>query len=120
MAFKTLTVVEHPLVQHKLTILRDRRTPTAQFRQILREIAFVLGCEATRDLPLSEIEIETPGGPLRFTTSVGLSPLESPMPSYDTALKNADQALYAAKQAGRDQARIFEPDIPGTGIHQTM
>lgn len=55
-----LTIVDHPLIQHKLTILRDRTTPTALFRQALREIAFVLGCEATRDLPLTEIEIDTP------------------------------------------------------------
>jgi len=67
-----------------------------------------------------KIEIETAGGPLRFTTSVGLSPLESPMPSYDTALKNADQALYAAKQAGRDQARIFSQDMADAGILKAM
>ncbi|MEO1253217.1 MAG: uracil phosphoribosyltransferase [Pseudomonadota bacterium] len=60
MSSANLTVVEHPLIQHKLTILRDRETPTAQFRQVMREIAFVLGCEATRDLALREIEIETP------------------------------------------------------------
>lgn len=57
---ESLTIVDHPLIQHKLTLLRRRETPTAQFRQLLREIAFVLGCEATRDLPLNEIDIETP------------------------------------------------------------
>ncbi len=55
-----LTLVRHPLIQHKLTILRNRETSTAQFRQVFREIAFVLGCEATRDLALGEVEIETP------------------------------------------------------------
>ncbi len=60
MAADNLTLVEHPLIQHKLTILRNRETPTAQFRQVFREIAFVLGCEATRDLELGEVEIETP------------------------------------------------------------
>lgn len=55
-----LTVVDHPLIQHKLTILRDRNTSTAQFRQVLREVAFVLGCEVTKGLKLGEIEIETP------------------------------------------------------------
>lgn len=54
------TLVDHPLIQHKLTILRDKDTPTAHFRQVLREIAFVLGCEATKDLALRDIEIETP------------------------------------------------------------
>ncbi len=56
----TLTIVDHPLIQHKLTILRDRNTSTAQFRQVLREIAFVLGCEVTKDLPLGSIDIDTP------------------------------------------------------------
>ncbi|WP_425408980.1 uracil phosphoribosyltransferase [Hyphococcus sp.] len=57
---KTLTIVDHPLIQHKLTILRNKQTPTAHFRQVLREIAFVLGCEATKDLALGEIDIDTP------------------------------------------------------------
>ncbi len=60
MPTSNLTIVQHPLIQHKLTILRDRETSTAQFRQVLREIAFILGCEATRDLALGDIEIDTP------------------------------------------------------------
>ena len=55
-----LTIVDHPLVQHKLSLLRDRDTPTILFRRVLHEIAFLLGGEAMRDLPLGEIEIETP------------------------------------------------------------
>lgn len=55
-----LTIVDHPLIQHKLTLLRNKDTSTAQFRQLLREIAFILGCEVTRDLPLGSVEIETP------------------------------------------------------------
>lgn len=57
---ETLTIVDHPLIQHKLTILRDKETSTAHFRQVLREVAFVLGCEATKDLALGAVEIETP------------------------------------------------------------
>ncbi len=57
---ETLTIVDHPLIQHKLTILRNKDTPTAHFRQVLREIAFVLGCEATKGLALGEITIDTP------------------------------------------------------------
>lgn len=57
---ETLTIVDHPLIQHKLTILRNKDTPTAHFRQVLREIAFVLGCEATKDLALGSVTIETP------------------------------------------------------------
>ncbi|MEX0627274.1 MAG: uracil phosphoribosyltransferase, partial [Cucumibacter sp.] len=49
-------VVDHPLVQHKLTIMRDKDTSTASFRRLLREIALLLCYEVTRDLELEEIE----------------------------------------------------------------
>jgi len=55
-----LTVVEHPLVQHKLSLMRDRSTSTAEFRRLLREISLLLAYEATRELSLEETEIETP------------------------------------------------------------
>jgi len=55
-----VSVVDHPLVQHRLTLLRDRTTPPAAFRQLLRETGWFLGYEATRDLPLEQIEIRTP------------------------------------------------------------
>ncbi|MFT7439847.1 MAG: uracil phosphoribosyltransferase, partial [Sulfitobacter sp.] len=48
-----LTVVNHPLVQHKLTIMRDKETPTAVFRQLLREISQLLAYEVTRGLPMT-------------------------------------------------------------------
>ena len=55
-----LTVVDHPLVQHKLSLMRDRDTSTAEFRRLMREISLLLAYEATRDLPLAATEIETP------------------------------------------------------------
>ena len=55
-----ITVVAHPLVQHKLTLMRDRTTSTAQFRLLLREISTLLCYEVTRDLPLEPVDIETP------------------------------------------------------------
>lgn len=55
-----LTVVDHPLVQHKLTIMRDKGTPTAVFRQLLREISQLLAYEVTRGLPMTTKRIETP------------------------------------------------------------
>jgi uracil phosphoribosyltransferase len=55
-----VTVVDHPLVQHKLTLLRDRRTPTGLFRQLAREISLLMAYEVTRILPLETIEIDTP------------------------------------------------------------
>ena len=55
-----LTIVSHPLVQHKLTILRDRSTPTQLFRAVVRETATLLCYEVTRDLPTAPIPVETP------------------------------------------------------------
>jgi uracil phosphoribosyltransferase len=55
-----VTVVDHPLVQHKLTIMRNKETSTAGFRRLLREISLLLGYEVTRDLQLTTTTIETP------------------------------------------------------------
>jgi uracil phosphoribosyltransferase len=57
---RNLTVADHPLIQHKLSLMRARATPTGEFRQLLREIAMLLGYEVTRDLETEDIEIETP------------------------------------------------------------
>lgn len=57
---KHLTVVSHPLVQHKLSLMRDKDTSTKSFRQLLREISHLLAYEVTRDLPLKTETIETP------------------------------------------------------------
>ena len=57
---ENVTVVDHPLVQHKLALMRRKQTRTAEFRLLLREISLLLGYEVTRDLPLTTVEIETP------------------------------------------------------------
>ncbi len=61
------TVVDHPLVRHKLSLMRAKDTPTAEFRQLLRETALLLGYEVLHDLPLTTQTIETP-----------LTPMEAP------------------------------------------
>jgi uracil phosphoribosyltransferase len=58
--FEGVTIVRHPLIEHKLTIMRDKETSTRGFRQLLREIAALICYEATRDLPLETVTIETP------------------------------------------------------------
>lgn len=55
-----VTVLDHPLIQHKLTYMRDKTTGSKMFRELVGEIAMLMCYEATRDLPLEEIEIETP------------------------------------------------------------
>jgi uracil phosphoribosyltransferase len=59
----TVTVVSHPLVQHKLTRMRDKTTSTKTFRALMRETATLLCYEVTRDLPMDEVQIETPVAP---------------------------------------------------------
>ena len=55
-----LHIISHPLVQHKLTIMRRKETSSGEFRRLLREITLLMGYEITRDLPLEDMEIETP------------------------------------------------------------
>src|SRR5262245_18975652 len=66
-----VTVVDHPLVRHKLTDLRRKETPSWDFRRHLREIAMLLTYEVLRDLPLTEIEIETPVAKTKAPTLAG-------------------------------------------------
>lgn len=58
--FPNLTVIAHPLIDHKMTLLRDRRTGTRDFKQLVSEIATLIAYEVTRDLPTEPIEVETP------------------------------------------------------------
>ncbi|MDY5303159.1 MAG: uracil phosphoribosyltransferase [Candidatus Cryptobacteroides sp.] len=53
-------VIDHPMIQHKLTIMRKKETGSKDFRELLKEISLLMGYEVTRDLPLDDIEIETP------------------------------------------------------------
>ena len=53
-------VFDHPLIQHKVTMMRDKNTTTKDFRQLVTEISLLIGYEATRDLPLVDKEVETP------------------------------------------------------------
>jgi uracil phosphoribosyltransferase len=58
--FPNLTILGHPLIQHKVTLLRDRRTTTRDFKQLVNEIAMLMAYEVTKDLPLEPVEIDTP------------------------------------------------------------
>jgi uracil phosphoribosyltransferase len=66
-----VTAVAHPLVQHKLTLMRDKTTSTKSFRQLLREIATLLCYEVTRDLSLDSVQIETPLMPMQAQVLAG-------------------------------------------------
>ena len=64
-------VMDHPLIQHKLTYLRKKETGSKEFRELVSEIAMLMCYEATRDLPLEEVKIETPMGPAVTKTISG-------------------------------------------------
>ncbi len=66
-----LTIVTHPLVQHKLSLMRDKTASTSSFRRLLREISMLLAYEVTRDLPLEARRIETPLGPMEAPVLAG-------------------------------------------------
>ncbi len=53
-------IMDHPLIQHKISMLRNKNTGTNEFRKLIEEIAVLMGYEALRDLPLKDVEIETP------------------------------------------------------------
>lgn len=55
-----LHIIDHPMIQHKLTIMRDKNTGSKDFRELLKEISLLMGYEVSRDFPLKEVEIETP------------------------------------------------------------
>jgi uracil phosphoribosyltransferase len=66
-----VTIVKHPLVQHKLTLLREKNISTKAFRELLKEIGMLLCYEITRDLPLADIDIETPLTPMKSPQIAG-------------------------------------------------
>jgi uracil phosphoribosyltransferase len=66
-----VTVVDHPLVQHKLSLMRDKQRSTKAFRQLLHEIGMLLCYEVTRDLPLELVDIETPLAPMQAPVLAG-------------------------------------------------
>ena len=70
-SMRGVTVIDHPLIQHKLTIMRDKDTSIAGFRRLLREIAHLMCYEVTRDLELEMIPIETPMMPMEAPTIKG-------------------------------------------------
>lgn len=59
---KNVFIFDHPLIQHKVSLLRDKNTGSKEFRELVSEIAMLMGYEVTRDVPLKVIEIETPIG----------------------------------------------------------
>lgn len=72
--FPNLQVMDHPLIQHKLTWMRRSDTPTAMFRGLLKEISLLMGFEITREIPLKTTQIETPVSPMTAPVLSGRKP----------------------------------------------
>jgi uracil phosphoribosyltransferase len=111
MGMKGVTVVDHPLVQHKLTLMRKKDTSIKSFRELLREIGALLCYEVTRDLPLEMVEIETPLEVMRAPQLVGkklvFAPvLRSGMGMLDGMLELAPAARVAHIGLYRDPATL--------------
>jgi uracil phosphoribosyltransferase len=77
--FGSFFVLDHPLIQHKLTLMRDRRQSSSTFRALLREIAMLMGYEITRALPLEQVPIETPVAPCDAPMLAGKKPVIVPV-----------------------------------------
>ena len=73
MDMEKVHILDHPLLQHKLSILRDENTGVKDFREVVSEIATLMCYEATRDLPLEEVEIKTPITTAKFTLPASIS-----------------------------------------------
>jgi len=68
---KNVFILDHPLIQHKISLLRDKNTDTKEFRELVSEISMLMGYEVTRNMPLKEVEIETPMGIARTNVISG-------------------------------------------------
>jgi uracil phosphoribosyltransferase len=79
MTAKTVNVVSHPLVQHKLSLMRDKERSIKNFRELLNEIGMLLCYEVTRDLPLETVEIETPLMPMQAPVIAGKKLILAPI-----------------------------------------
>jgi uracil phosphoribosyltransferase len=108
---KGVTVVDHPLVQHKLTLMRKKDTSTKSFRQLLKEIGGLICYEVTRDLPLETVEIETPLTTMSAPTLAGkklvfAAILRSGMGMLDGMLELVPAARVAHVGLYRDPATL--------------
>jgi uracil phosphoribosyltransferase len=68
---KNVFVIDHPLVQHKIALIRDENTGSKEFRELVEEVAVLMGYEVTRNLPLEEVDVKTPVGPAKVKMIAG-------------------------------------------------
>ena len=96
----TLHIIDHPLIVHKLSIMRNKKTGSKDFRELLDEIALLMGYELTRDLPLEEIQIETPIMPMKAKVVKGKKLAIVPILRAGVGMVNGLQTLVPVAKVG--------------------
>ena len=95
-----LHIIDHPLITHKLSIMRNKKTGSKDFRELLDEIALLMGYELTRDLPLEEIQIETPIMPMKAKVVKGKKLAIVPILRAGIGMVNGLQTLVPVAKVG--------------------
>lgn len=106
--FPTLSVLNHPLIQHKLTRMRDKQTSTRTFRDLLREVTLLMGYEITRDLPMTTEAIETPVSPMDAPVIAGKK--IAIVPVLRAGLGMADGLMELIPSARQGHVGLFRGD----------
>ena len=107
----TPMIVEHPLLQHKISLLRNKQTGTKEFRDLVGEIATLLCYEATRDLPLEEVEIETPITMAKTKVLAGRKLALVRLPDHPGPLPAHDPPHHQRADAGHVQGRCPRAEL---------
>ena len=97
---ENVTVFDHPLIQHKISILRDKNTGTNEFRSLVEEIAMLMGYEALRDLPLQDVPVETPIEPCMTPMIAGKKLAVVPILRAGLGMVNGILALVPSAKVG--------------------
>ena len=95
-----VTILDHPLIQHKLTIIRDKNTGTKSFREVVDEIARLMAYEITRDMPLEDVEIETSEDFILFLLGTLRGREKSAKYQVEFGEGNTDREGYSLPQKG--------------------
>ena len=95
-----LHIINHPLVQHKLSIMRKKKTSTSEFRRLLKEISLFMGYEVTRDLPLTYEEIETPLTKMKAPKLAGKKVVIAPILRAGLGMVNGIHVLFPSAKVG--------------------
>lgn len=112
--FPNLHIIDHPLIQHKLTIMRKQGTKKHEFRQLLREISLLMGYEITRDFPLTDTQIMTPLTPMNSPVIAGPNP--AIVPILRAGLGMADGLLELIPEADEGHIGMYRDPLTKTPV----